>query len=330
MQNRSTIRKILFEYFKGSATSVQKKWIEEWVKQSNENEELFYQYLEEWERINPQYIADSQLAFENFVERLNHPSKSTFSLKTSVVTDPSNFRYYLFAAASIVIVLMFAWSFRDPILNKTFTTRHGEIKMIVLSDGTHVNLNANSILKVRRSWLGESQRLAFLDGEAFFDVSYHEFKKFKIRTDNQLEVVVHGTEFNMYTRHKTTQVVLKKGKVELVKYDDLGSNSIFMKPGEMIRLEPDGNLNKTQVVEPDQYSSWKDHRYIFDKTSLRQIGNMIFDNYGLNVIVNDTVLNDLTVSGSFTAIDVDDFANSVAQVLDIKFQREGDTIFFSD
>jgi hypothetical protein len=50
----SLTKKILFDYFDGKYTSIQRKMIEEWLN-TPENKELFHQYLDEWEANHPQY-----------------------------------------------------------------------------------------------------------------------------------------------------------------------------------------------------------------------------------------------------------------------------------
>ena len=52
--NSSLTKKIIFDYFDGKNSSMQYKMIEDWLK-IKENQELFYQYLDEWESQNPQY-----------------------------------------------------------------------------------------------------------------------------------------------------------------------------------------------------------------------------------------------------------------------------------
>ena len=49
---------------------MQYKMIEEWLK-VKENQELFYQYLDEWESQNPQYFHSPKHGFEKIKQNLS-------------------------------------------------------------------------------------------------------------------------------------------------------------------------------------------------------------------------------------------------------------------
>ena len=55
----------LFDYFAGRLTARQTQAIEEWT-QEPAHQELFYQWLHEWEVAHPQYLAEVELALEDF------------------------------------------------------------------------------------------------------------------------------------------------------------------------------------------------------------------------------------------------------------------------
>ena len=61
--NSSLTKKIIFDYFDGKNSSMQYKMIEEWLI-IKENQELFYQYLDEWESQNPQYSLKTDAKFD--------------------------------------------------------------------------------------------------------------------------------------------------------------------------------------------------------------------------------------------------------------------------
>ena len=67
---KTDINKIMvFDYFAGKLTPLQRKKIENWV-QNSQNEELFYSFLEEWENKNSEYEPDGDIALEQYVNYL--------------------------------------------------------------------------------------------------------------------------------------------------------------------------------------------------------------------------------------------------------------------
>ena len=72
---KTDINKIMvFDYFAGNLTPLQRKKIENWL-QSPQNEELFYLYLEEWENNNSEYEPDGDVALKQYVNILNTEEK---------------------------------------------------------------------------------------------------------------------------------------------------------------------------------------------------------------------------------------------------------------
>ena len=58
-------RQTLFLFFEGRATSLQRKLIEDWLKEPD-SEEIFYAALEAWERQHPQLSDETTEAETRF------------------------------------------------------------------------------------------------------------------------------------------------------------------------------------------------------------------------------------------------------------------------
>jgi len=159
-------------------------------------------------------------------------------------------------------------------------------------------------------------------GEASFNVTHDPINKFIVHTMNGLDVIVHGTEFTVYNRRHNTEVQLKSGKVELIKHNPTGDESVLMEPGEKVRMEIDGVLQKEKVKAPEDIASWTQYRYVFDQTSLIEIARIISDNYGVEVEISGDSIGKRTLSGSFRSEDAKEFADAVAQVLGISLVIE--------
>ena len=66
-------KELLFEYFSGRLTALQRNQIAQWAKDP-QHEEWFYQCLDEWERSSLQYSAEVEGSLENYRRFLHHAS----------------------------------------------------------------------------------------------------------------------------------------------------------------------------------------------------------------------------------------------------------------
>jgi len=328
----SITRDLLFDYFAGRVTSLQREMIKEWAKESA-NEELFYEYLHEWEIRNPQYQADTLSAHEKYRRILYQiPSVSEPEVEKVINSPPGNTRNWLrwAVAASVLLLLSLAsaWLFQDQFFFHTYTTAYGEIQSISLADGSQVSLNANSSLKVPRFGFGKSSRQVYLKGEADFSIVHTpDDQRFIVQTDSSFSVEVLGTEFSVQARPPYTGVVLTKGKVK-IHYREHESlvKQLTMLPGDWVKFDRKGQLQIERVAHPENFSAWKNHRYVFENTSLREVNLMLHDSYGLEVEVRSKQLAEQTLSGSFQAHSADELLQAISEVLEVNVVRQDNRV----
>lgn len=321
-------KEFLFEYFRGKATSIQKQVINDWIKQP-ENEEFFFQCMEEWERLHPQYLVDVKDGIGKFRTRQSaRPANGTDDTYREAAPRKNNL---LLWAASVVLVLGAAgWFSRESMLYRHFMTRPGEVAAFTLPDGSVVTLNANSKLKVSRFWKLASRREAFLSGEAEFKVARNErAEKFVVKTGNQVDIEVVGTVFTVFNRHRHTEVLLNEGKVRLRQQTGDSTQTIEMIPGDKIRVNANQQMVLEKVENPSLESMWKEHRFSFDQTSLGEVALLFSDLYSLEVKFEHPDLLRYTISGSFLAKSADELLESVSATSGLTCTRKNQTVTFS-
>lgn len=325
MNTELITKEVLFDHFNGVATALQRQWIDEWVKKTPENEEFFYKCLAEWETGRPQYRVDVDCAVGRFRQQI---ATTVVSEEEDAPVIVRSFRWVWYAAACLLVLMSTGWFFRSTITNKTYATRPGEIKNWTLEDGSRVTLNSNSTLVVPRFGFGNGSREVHLTGEAEFIVTHQKDNaRFIVKTDNALDVTVLGTEFTVYTRNHKTQVVLNKGKVQVGKSGV--KELITMTPGDIVRVDEQGAIQHKKLEQTEPFTAWKNHRFVFTETTLNEVAQVLKDNYSLEVEIVDPELGELTVSGSFKAMDAQELAESVAKVLNIRQDSLHDKVIFS-
>lgn len=291
-------------------------------------------YWAEWLRNNPEKqhdITEAQtiirhLRFTNNTlsndEIAGLWSRIRSTESTEKITRPSHFKVWYSVAASIVVLavsiyLFNAWN-RESYLE--YHTAYGETKTIILPDSSTVILNSNSTLRYSHGWESKPVRELWLEGEAYFSVVHMvNNQPFRVRTDEGIAVEVLGTTFNVYHRTEQTKVVLNTGKIRLHLPERAAADSITMAPGDFIEYK-DKSFSK-RIVNPAIYTAWTENKIILDHTSLRDMVEMMHDNYGIEIRVAADTLLSQTVSGSMPLDNAESIVNQIAEIFELKISK---------
>jgi transmembrane sensor len=320
---------LLFRYFSGQASSLQKNQIEEWL-QDSANLETFYQTLARWEKQNLQYHTDTEQAIRKHLERIDAFTHE-FQAKaaTSTVGAPHfSSRYWLVAASVVLLLCAGIGLYHTFFQYKTYATDYGQTLSFGLPDGSQVTLNANSSLRLPRFGFGDDSREVFLQGEAEFQVKHtHNNARFIVKTPYALDVVVLGTQFSVFARSRATRVALTKGKVQLFYKDGKKVQKKSMKPGELATLDQRVHqVAITPMANPAAPTAWKEHRFVFSATPLSEIALMAQEVFGVKVLILDPAVAQMTVSGSFTAHNAEELFETLAEASTLTYSKNKRTI----
>jgi ferric-dicitrate binding protein FerR (iron transport regulator) len=320
----SVTQAILFDYFDGKSSPLQRQLIEEWIKDPD-NAEIFYQCLERWELNKLQFVPNVAEAHAQYLQRLetekNFGSPLQPSLPRPAAGSLVRHRRWLVAACLLLVLGGGLFVARDLILFTTYTADYGQIRSVRLSDGSEVALNANSWLKVRNTWGPAPQREVWLKGEGFFSIARRaDGRKFTVHTD-QLTVEVLGTKFNVAQRRNRTTVVLSEGKVKLTA--NAGRKpSILMQPGDHIELSARDTTFNRKTVAPEKYTAWKENELFFENAPLPEVLQKVEDYYGVKIILQDTTAAEKRFTSSLPNNNLDVVLKSIASVYHLEVSRK--------
>ncbi len=311
-------------FLSGNATPLQRKLMEEWMAADPANVEQFYEWVEEWETEHPQVFPDSEQAWEKFAAQLDTPQTKSLAGRT-IPLKKTHFwtqnRWLGWVAASVVLAITFVFT-KDTIFYTSYQTAYGEIKTIQLEDGSRVVLNTHSLLRVPRFGFATGTREVFLEGEAEFSVTHKpDNQHFLVHTPDQLEVEVLGTEFVVYSRSKGSQVVLTKGKVQLRSLQSPKDKPLVIKPGDVVTVDRKGTFSVQSIPSTQNYTAWKEHRFVFDHTSLREVATLIEENFGVSVELLDSALYDRTLTGTFRAENASEMLQALSELMNLTIQK---------
>lgn len=310
---------IVFSYFAGAATPLQKNLIDTWL-QNPAHAEQYFEWLEEWEAGKPQFLPDVDAAFATFSNRTAQPTPESVAAKPEPLR---RVRPLAWAAAAAVTLLLTAWWQREHLLEKTFETGPGEISVVTLADGSRVTLNANSVLTVPRWGFGTDTRDVRLTGEASFSVRHTaDHRRFTVTLPDQSKVTVLGTEFVVFARSRGTHVVLNRGKVQLTSPNR--PEPLAMKPGERATFLPAGKVQIDNLTpeQAEEERSWEDHRFVFDHTPLREAVARMNEVFDVQVYVEDQTLARRELTGSYRATTAEELLGILSEMLEFEVRKQ--------
>jgi transmembrane sensor len=324
---KHTITKhILFEYLNGRATPLEKQATEEWLKNASHTEQ-FHRWLLEWEMQSPQYLADTDAAYTRLLARLEEQQLPDEAVLDSQPERRIFLSRWLVAASVCVALCLGGWLAREPILYKTYATDYAQTSAFMLSDGSHVVLNANSTLLVPRFGFNTGTRQVQLAGEAEFSVRHtKDNRRFVVKTSDTFQVEVLGTEFTVFARSRGTKVALSQGKIRLDYTQGTEKRQQMMQPGELATLSEAGDLTIKQSENPDALTAWKEQRFVFNNTSVQEICALMRENFGVVVRTGDPEIAARTISGNFKAQSAEDLLEVLVEVLDLVIRKEKNTL----
>lgn len=177
----------------------------------------------------------------------------------------------------------------------------GKEYQVVLDDGTKVWLNSESHLKYPPRF-NAKERVVYLEGEAYFDVSQQEKTPFKVITTTS-RISVLGTAFNVcdYADEKLSQVTLVRGKVCVGIANT--ENEVMLTPGEQATVNPLNETIAKQQVNTRLYCGWKDGVLVFEQTPLEDIMKRLSRWYGIHIEWRNPELKAITFSGEMKKYD---------------------------
>ncbi|OKZ16710.1 FecR domain-containing protein [Butyricimonas faecihominis] len=208
------------------------------------------------------------------------------------------------------------------VMNRLVIPRGGEFNL-TLSDGTRVWLNAETELRYPVQFNGK-ERVVYLKGEAYFEVSKNKEKPFLVQVDD-MSVKVYGTAFNVNTYNKI-ETVLVTGSVSM----NQGGKEVLLKPNQKGVFDQVSGKITVEDVDVLAYVSWKNGDFIFRNESLNSIMDKLSRWYGLEVLYQDAGLQEVRLSGNLKRYkDVRELFVSFEKISDARFKVQGNKVIVS-
>lgn len=220
-------------------------------------------------------------------------------------------RIAMLSAAASILVLMLAGLAQWYLARGTYSTGTGEQRSIALADGSTVQLNARSKLRVRFSKAERDVEL--IRGQALFHVAKDAARPFIVVSDGTRVRAV-GTQFDVYRKPRGTVVTVLEGKVAVSadesapRRDDFAMRNgpqlepVYLSAGEQIALSSAAPV-VTKQINAAAVTAWTQRQLIFDATPLAEVAEE-FNRYNeRQLVVRNPALETFQIDGVFSSTD---------------------------
>ena len=209
-------------------------------------------------------------------------------------------RYRL--AAALGTLLAFAGSalwFHQQ--HGVYATETAEQRTVTLEDGSRIELNARSQVRVRYSKTARSIEL--LEGQALFQVAKDKERPFVVQSGSA-EVRAIGTQFDVYRRGGSTTVTVVEGIVTVIPavttHSASGASTLAAGDQAVVTPEGDAYPRHANVIAA---TAWTRGELEFEETPLPEAADE-FNRYNPRRMVLDSAgLETIRISGVYSAAD---------------------------
>jgi transmembrane sensor len=224
----------------------------------------------------------------------------------------------LAAAAAITVLL---WLARPRVQSENLATPMALRQTLTLADGTRVELNAQTSLRIQID--RKERRVRLASGEAFFAVHKDVARPFIVETPAG-SVRVTGTQFNVRAETSSAlEVTVVEGSVQARPGDGNGQPGapVTLSAGDQLSAGPDGV--KVRALTPaalDDALAWRQGQIVFDGVPLRD-ALARFARYHGRGITATAIAADMRVGGRYSLDDLDGFLAQLEEAFPVRVTR---------
>jgi len=205
----------------------------------------------------------------------------------------------------------------DPMAGATtYAAATGEIREVLLADGSHVTLDTGSTIRVA---MADDARHVVLDrGQAYFDVRHDTARPFDVGVGDR-RVVVTGTRFVTTLAGEAASVALLQGSVSLMS----GSGqTLKMKPGDGVSYRVRLTGQSWSHIDPVEIAPWRERRLVFRDAPVTEVVAQL-SRYTPVRLVADPALARVRVTAVFPLDGEDSVVERIDRLLPVAITASG-------
>lgn len=231
------------------------------------------------------------------------------------------------AAAAVIGIAAIGFAARSAFTpeQKIYASAVGDRKILTLSDGSHIELNTDTVLRVAQSGQG---RKVWLDrGEAYFDIKHDAAHPFVVEVGPH-RITDLGTKFVIRESGERVDVSLLEGRARIDAPDAQDKiHSAVLTPGDVaVATSTSLSVRKTPTRRIENDLAWRTGLLIFNNTTLGEAADA-FNRYNRRkLVIENPQTAALTIDGTFHTNNVAAFVDVAQHVLKLNVKTGSDEI----
>lgn len=298
-----------------------------WEAGSVSSDEMQFQVDEDWKRLQSRIEASGQKKLSDnrkFNMRGYKPGGAGRSLSL-----------WMKIAASLLVISMSGLLFwqlttqapsdEETIAMREIVMERGQQSNMLLSDGSHITINADSHVRIPDRFESDRRDLYLESGEIFVDIESDSERPFFIHTKGSI-VRVLGTAFSVrsYPEEREVRVVVKEGIVSLASNQN-SNRHISLTENQIGRYYIDENQLSSDIVQNmDLYLSWMDGYLKFEEAPLEQVVLELERRYNVKILLEEESLNSRLLTAELKGRSIQNVLNVLSSALELEIEQLDD------
>jgi transmembrane sensor len=316
-----------------------------WLQESQAHMAAYLEFAALWNRAGG-YDPQEKWPLERLIEAARHDPDNLVSLREAGsspaaggpagrAASASAGRLRRSAIAASIILAIGLTAFYAFTQRDIYTTALAEQRSLTLNDGSIIQLNSSSRLRIH--YTQRRRDIELIQGQALFTVAKDPRRPFIVRS-NGAQVRALGTEFDIYRKPAgDTIVTVLEGSVSVLPTPPeqtrgsqptppaTGTATALLAAGEQLTVAGT-HVSQRKNANVAAITAWTQHQLVFDSTPLSDVASE-FNRYNRRQLsIDDTELKDFTIDGVFSSTDPTSLINYLRSRPDVVVTETGNRI----
>ncbi|HEY6516963.1 MAG TPA: FecR domain-containing protein [Steroidobacteraceae bacterium] len=231
--------------------------------------------------------------------------------------------------AVALLTVTFSWSVlrSEGYVAQTYRTVTGQVRNVVLPDGSIVGLNTQTVLE----WVGSpsDRRVRLIRGEAYFQVVHDPSRPFRILLAHS-QVQVLGTRFDVYQMaNGDVRVSVMSGTVAVEALDDgqgVPSWSRHLTSGQQIEYSPVGLVADVHSIVALKVIRWREGMLETQGEPLKDFVSDLSRYTTERIVIADPRAATQQVGGAFSVRDINATLDRLSRIAPVSVTHDEDAV----
>jgi len=195
-----------------------------------------------------------------------------------------------------------------------YATAFGERRHIALPDGSVIDLNSRS--RVRIQFAHRQRRVELAEGEALFTVEHDAGRPFTVDAGNG-QVTVTGTRFDVRRDADKTRVAVEQGSVKVQGRDAPRTQYVSLTPGLGTQIDAQGKVATPYAVNAEALTAWRDGKLVFNNAPLKEVAEEVSRYRATPLRVGSAAVGNLRLTSVFRSDNPEALLKALPNILPV-------------